>query len=180
MDGQFSVIIRQKEAESQKGVFQMKNTFKLFGIIAMTAVIVLSMAACGDLGDDKVDKYLVITGIPDNDPTDSSVLLKGKLITVAICDNNQRGDFKMIALNQSNFAKDVKIPLLSGNEQKKGEAYTGTGKYFVYLFFDLNDPDKLDDDYVYAYTGSATGRTQYRVEIIEPTTTLDFSTFAKQ
>jgi hypothetical protein len=156
----------------------MKNAFKLLSIIAMVAVIALSMLACElDPGDDKVEKTLVITDIPDT--VDTNVTLKGKQITVAICNKNKSGEFEIYALNQVTSQATVRIPLLSGNEKKMGEAFTGTGKFYILLYFDVNDTkDNLKDDTTYAYAGGANLASEYNIQ--DATSTISFDLFAKQ
>ena len=156
----------------------MKNTFKLFAIIAITAVIVFSTGACKlDPGDDGVAKTLVITGIPE---TDGGVTLLGKQITVAICDNSKKGDPKIVALNQATSAASVTIPLLSGNEHKKGGSFTGTGDFYIFLFFDVsNTPGNLSDDTAYIYGGGGNNPYPYNISKGAATSTLEFSKFYK-
>jgi len=151
----------------------MKNTFKLFGIIAITAVIAFSMTACdlGDPGDDGIAKTLVITNIPST--------YDGKQITVAIANNNKKGDPNIVALNQVNSKSNVEIPLLSGNEKKKGEKYTGTGSYYIFLFFDVpGTKDNLNDDITFFYTGSSSGVNAMKYDIKDAKSTISFNLFA--
>jgi hypothetical protein len=186
MDGLISVIIRQKEAKSQKGVFQMKNTFKLFAIITMAAVIVFSMAACGeDPGDDKVPKILVITGVPQTDGSGAdAVTLKDKQITVAIFHVKSDSKAQIVALDQFDITfssgastTTVKSNLVSGNERKGGAPFTGTGLFYVTLFIDKGTPDNLDDDAIYMYGSSQLVK---QLSITDETTTVAWSEFAKQ
>jgi hypothetical protein len=154
----------------------MKNTFKIFGIIAMVALIGLSFTACDeeDEGDDGVQKSLVITGFPNE--------LVGRFITIAICDQK---DSKPVikAFNQTTVKASTTVPLFSGNEKKKGEAYTGTGKAYIYLFIDKNvqNPTKndLEDDDIYAYAAVEDGQLPFQYDIQEEKTTIPFNMFAK-
>jgi len=148
----------------------MKNTFKLLSVIAMVALIGFSFIACDleDPGNDNVDKILKINGIPSS--------FNGKQITVAITDNDKKGDPKIVALAQVDSKENVTAPLFSGNENKRGEAFTGTGKFYILLFFDVNNTkSNLKDDDTYAYTMS--GNIPYKYEITEETTTLNWSDF---
>lgn len=158
----------------------MKDKFKVFGIIATVAVIAFSMAACElDPGDDGVAKTLVITGIPDNEPVTNAVL-KDKQITVAICDSSNKGAPKIVALNQANSASPVTIPLLSGNENKKGGSYTGTGDYYIFLFFDTSStPNDFSDDITYVYGGGGKNPVKYAIKKGVETSTIDWSKFYK-
>jgi len=115
-----------------------------------------------------VDKILKINGIPSS--------FNGKQITVAITDNDKKGDPKIVALAQVDSKENVTAPLFSGNENKRGEAFTGTGKFYILLFFDVNNTkSNLKDDDTYAYTMS--GNIPYKYEITEETTTLNWSDF---
>jgi hypothetical protein len=167
------VIDRQREVASQKGVFQMKNTYKLLSIIAMVAVIALSMTACDleDPGDDKVQKILTITGIPET--------FNGKQITVAICDSDKKGEPKIVALDQLNSKSTVTSHLMSGNENKKGDYFTGTGSFYIFLWFDVpNTKDDLNDDTCYAYTAGSNIVKKYTIKDEE--STIPFSDFTIQ
>jgi hypothetical protein len=150
----------------------MKNKFKLFSIIAMVAVIGLSMTACDlDPGDDGVPKTLVITGIPTN--------LQNKQITVAICDSDNKGEPKIVALDQITSASTVTSQLLSGNENKKGGNFTGTGDFYILLFFDVNNtPSNLKDDTTYAYTAGSNITKKYNIK--DSISTIQFSQFKEQ
>jgi len=151
----------------------MKNTYKLLSIIAMIAVIALSMTACdlGDPGDDGIPKYLIITGISND--------LIGKQITVAICDSDKKGDPKIVALDQITSAATVTSQLVSGNENKKGGNFTGTGDFYILLFFDVNNTkDNLKDDTCYAYTAGSALTKKYNIKNAQ--STIAFSQFALQ
>jgi hypothetical protein len=162
--------------ESQKGRVYMKNTFKIFGIIAIVALIGLSFTACDeeDEGDDGVQKSLEITGIPQE--------IIGKFITIAICDLKD-GKPNIKAFNQATARASTTVPLFSGNEKKKGEPYTGTGKSYIYMFVDKNattpTKDNLEDDDIYAYTGTEGGELPFQYNITEEKTIIPFNVFAK-
>ena len=139
----------------------MKNTFKLFSIIAMLAVIALSMTACGDPGDDGVPKKIEITGIP----TSGTNSLMGKTITVGIADS-KNGKAAVYAVGQGTVSNSTfLISLVSNASSKKGEPYTGTGLVYIYIFVDVNNPDSLNDDDTYVYKdGDDTGGTKYDIQ----------------
>jgi hypothetical protein len=175
--GLFLVIDRLKEAGSQKGVFQMKNTFKLFGLIAILAVIGVSMTACPavDEGDDGIPKTLIITGIGTTQTT---------TLTVGIADvDTKKKKTELVAYNQvspqsGTFGDSVTIPLLS-YVKGDGEPYTGTGDYFIVLIFD--GPTTGDnDDITYMYTGTVGGTQPSKCSITKPTTTVAFNQFKQQ
>jgi len=150
----------------------MKNACKLLGVIAITAVLVFLTVACEmDPGDDKVAKTLIITDIPDNADT-----AFGKQITVAICNTNKKGEPDIVALNQVTSASSVTIPLLSGNEKKKGGDFTGTGKFYIFLFFDVNNTQSdLKDDVAYAYGGG--GNIPKTFDLLEAKSTISWNMF---
>jgi len=58
------VIIRM---DNTKGVFSMKNTIKIIGIIALAAVIVFSMAACKRGGSEAASTVVTATTASDID-----------------------------------------------------------------------------------------------------------------
>jgi hypothetical protein len=53
--GKYSCLLVKKRRYSTKGVFSMKNTIKILGIIALVAIIGFSMAACDDGSTDGND-----------------------------------------------------------------------------------------------------------------------------
>ena len=60
------MIIPVWEYHGKKGVFKMKSKAKLFGVIAVVAIIMFSMAACDSGSGANTDpKSLTITGITD-------------------------------------------------------------------------------------------------------------------
>jgi len=156
----------------------MKNIFKFPVLIAIAAVIAFSMSACNqDPGDDKVPKTLVITDIPDTDSDGNQ--LKGKQITAALCRNSNKSSIEINALNQADSSATVTIPLLSGNQNKKGGNFTGTGEYYIFLFFDVTDTKSdINDDVAYAYGGGGNNPVLYT--ITDRTTTISWSEFKKQ
>jgi hypothetical protein len=157
----------------------MKNAFKFFGTIVMVTVIAFSMTACSmDPGDDGVPKTLVITGIPDTDGTGANaVTLKGKTLTVAICDSDRRGNPQIVALDQTTSQSTVTSLLLSGNENKKGGSFTGTGEYYIFLFFDVSNPSSLTDDLTYVYSAGSQIARKYSIKADK--STIDFNQFMK-
>jgi hypothetical protein len=148
----------------------MKNTLKLFSIIAMLAVIAFSMTACNeDPGNDGVSKSLVITGITTEDTT----------LTVGIAEVSKKGKSDLLAYGQvvPPFTNSVKIPLTS-YKKGAGEPYTGTGLYFIILVFEGPTADS-EDDITYTYTGSTNSTTPAKYDIQDATTTLPFDEFHK-
>ena len=156
----------------------MKNMFKFFSIVAMVALVAFSFVSCEDPGNDDVPKTLVITGVPG---TLEGTGITGKTITVAICDNSSSTN-SIVALNQVSYVNTtVTIPLLSGNKNKKGGDFTGTGKFYIMLLIDIpGTKDNLDDDTIYAYTGAVGGQVPKQYDIQDATTTLTWDNFAKQ
>jgi len=156
----------------------MKNTYKLLSIIAMVAVIAFTFTGCGDLDDpdsDGIPKTLIITGVPGD--------LNGKQLTVALCKLDKNNEPVINALNQVNGSSSVSVPLLSGNEHKKGGNFTGTGDYYVFIFVDTNNtPDNIKNDDTYFYTGSSTGINPANYTIIkgQSSFTIAFNLFKKK
>jgi len=164
----------------------MKNTFKLFAIITMAAVIALSMTACGDPGDDDVPKTLLITGIPKTDTT-NSVTLENKQVTVAIF-NTKGSNNKpnIVALDQlkitfpaSATTTYITSQLVSGNDKKNGAPFTGTGNFYICLFIDDSTPSSLDDDATYYYGGKG-GLMEKQLPITNAVTQLAWDEFFKK
>jgi len=156
----------------------MKNIFKLFTIIAITAVIAFSMLSCDlDPGDDGVAKTLEITSIPITG-TDS---LKEKLITVAFCDLDKNNKPVIRAFNQATVSTaTVSLPLFSAKDNKKGEAFTGTGDYYIFIFVDVNNTnDNFNDDTTYYYTGGGQGAYKYNIKKGDAKISLEWSKFTK-
>jgi len=134
------VIPCQKEEMSQKGVF-MKNTFKLFCVITTVAVIVFSMAACQvekDGNDGMPKAFLYITGLP-----------VGEDVKVYLCTNTADWEASKVAYSEVIHIEksEDSIPLYS---EKKEDFFTGTGSYYIFLFFNGTDPDS-SSHYHYTY-----------------------------
>jgi uncharacterized protein YjdB len=74
----------------RKGVFIMKNTFKLFGIIAVVTVIGL-LASCGDGGDSSgnvVGGNVAVTSVSLNKTTLSLTVGGSETLTAAVLPSN--------------------------------------------------------------------------------------------
>jgi len=153
----------------------MKNTYKLLSIIAMVAVIALSMTACGDPGDDGVPKKIQITGLP----VSGTGSLQGKVITIGIADS-KGGKTSVYAVGQGTVSNSTFLISLASNASgKKGQPFTGTGLVYIYAFVDVSNPDSLDDDDTYIYTyGDDTMGTKYDIQ--EATSVIPWSNFKKQ
>jgi len=136
----------------------MKNTYKLLSIIAMIAIIALSMTACGDPGDDGVPKSIKITGITGETGT----------ITAGISDGGTNKN-ALKAFSQVPFNANPTIPLLSNASGKTGEAFTGTGQFYVVIIFEPGNS--------YVYSQGTTVPVKYN--ITEATSTIPFGQFIK-
>jgi len=153
----------------------MKNFVKHFGIAALTAVIVLSLAACESLGglsygqaagagttgaDNGVPKTLVITEIEG--------FSGDVLVTLASTSTPARSMVAVAGAAISN--NNVTFPLvLPGREDTR---WTGTGEYFVVLVFNQDGSDVI---YFYAHGGMSA----LRYNFTEATTTIAFNQFRK-
>jgi len=105
-------------------------------------------------GDDGVPKTLVITDITG---------VSGQ-ITAGVIPNQGQASM-VVAINQVAFSPTVTIPLISTNPDRP---FTGTGSFYIYLFFDVhNTPDNLEDDTIYYYVTNLT----------EATTVIPFNSF---
>jgi len=172
----------------------MKNIFKVLSIIAMVALIAFSFVSCEDEdpGNDGVQKSLVITGIPTdtlNTSATATTDVKGKQLTVALCNQKGgatgkgKGDFELYAFNQITIpgtspgatGATIEIALISATTKVQ---FTGTGQYYVLLYFDTSDtPTDLSDDITYSYTAQAGGTVPLTINITEDKTTLEFNKF---
>jgi hypothetical protein len=151
----------------------MKNTIKLFAIIAMTAVIGLSMTACNlDPGDDGVPKYLTITGVPT---TGTTVPTTGN-VAVGLADVSTGGKTTLVAYSEVPVAGTLEIPLLS-YKKGNGEPFTGTGEFFILLIFDNNTKDNDNDDVNYIYSNGTTVAVKF--DIKEEISVFPFAKFRK-
>jgi hypothetical protein len=173
----------------------MKNTFKVLSAFVMVALIAFSFVSCGDPedpGNDDVQKSLVITGIPVSAlPTGSSATtadVKGKKITIALCNKkgavtgngNGKGDFELYALQQITIPTTsngtIEVALISATTNNQ---FTGTGKYYILLWFDTpGTPSNMDDDIAYGYTGQVGGSIAVTYNITDAETTIPFAQFA--
>jgi len=147
----------------------MKNTYKFLSVIAVIAIIGLSMSACEvDAGDDGVKKSLRITGITGTDvPTTGNV-------AVGIADIKAKGKSNLVAYSEVSVSSTVDIPLISAKRQ--GEQYTGTGEYYIILVFD-NGTDTDSDDVNYVYSNGTTSALKYN--ITQEVTTIAFDKFIR-
>jgi len=146
----------------------MKNTFKVLSLIAMVAIIGLTMTACGDPGDDGVAKKIQITGVDS---------LNGKRVTIGVADT-KGGKTTVRAVGQGDVTKSTfTISLKSNAAGKQGENYTGTAEVYIYAFVDVSDPTSLDDDLTYIYTGDGDDSSGQKIATTEATTTLAWADF---
>ncbi|WP_461255235.1 hypothetical protein [Treponema sp. R80B11-R83G3] len=144
----------------------MKNTYKLLTIIAIVAMIALSMTACAleDEGSDGIPKSLVISGIPTT--------YAGKVV-VGIADVSKKGKANLKAYSEVNVSTTVNIPLISAI--KDGEPYTGTGSSFIILIFNMNTPNDDTDDVNFAYSGGTTQSIKFNIQ--DPISNFTFNQF---
>jgi hypothetical protein len=154
------VIARQREVASQKGVFQMKNTFNLLSIIAIVAVIALSMTACGDPGDDGVPKSIRITGITGE--------ASNSKITAGISDGGTT-KAALKAYSQVDYSANPTIPLFSNASGKQGDPFTGTGLFYIVIIFEPGNS--------YVYSNGTKIIAKYDIQ--EATSTIPFDQFMK-
>jgi len=147
----------------------MKNTFKLFAIIAMVALIAFSMAACGekDPGDDGVAKTLIINGITGETGT--------VMVGVAYQKANSKNDPQLVAVGQADYAASVTIPLVSTTTQVQ---FTGSGGFYIILVFE-GPTAANDDDSTYYYGGDGGLAIPLTIPKGQGTTTIPFSFFYK-
>jgi len=135
-----------------------KGIFKFFGIIAVVAIIGLSMSSCGP-EDDGIEKTLTITGVTETG--DVSVLL--------VYDIEQRKLEKNSGFGTSIVKNNtVGFELVKGD--KPGERFTYSDSFYIFLVFGTGISAKT-----YCYTGIGTTPVKYFIN--EKDTTLGFDSF---
>jgi hypothetical protein len=140
----------------------MRNIIKLLGIIALVAVIGLSMAGC-ELEPEESEKAVVVTSI--------SSTYNGKYGYVALVDSIASADIVAISLPVKVSSGSFKGELYdakksTGTSYKK---FTGEGSYYVMLIIS-NDSGGQDDVF--------DGITSSKVSIKDGTTSMTFTQFA--
>ena len=147
----------------------MRNKFKLSGIIAVAAAIVLSMSACVSVGggsttgsaDDGVPKTLVVTGIEE--------FSGDVLVNISSDGRNLTGT--MVAVGGAALSgNDLTIPLVRPRQEDR--RWTGRGEYFIVLVFSQDG-----NNVIYFY--SSGGMSALRYNIAEATTTIPFNQFRR-
>ena len=138
----------------------MKNKVKIFGIIAIVAIIGFSMAACDSGGDSGGG------GGGNTDP---------KTITIVDVPSSWAGtiyvgifsEFKTSGV--PDFAADGIFPFSGGIINANFDPFNGTGEYYVTIQVSNSSLDG------YVYFGS--GNSPSKVNITEKNTTLSFNQF---
>jgi len=127
----------------------MKNTIKLLSIIAVVAMIALSVSAC-DAGFDNVQKTIKITDIDTtkyNNRGMTVAVAKGKV-------NKQKVD----AWGQGKItSSSCEFPLIS---KTTGEQWKGSGNLYVYIFIEktsANPSQDLNDVVAFGFTQTEDG-----------------------
>jgi hypothetical protein len=141
----------------------MKNIVKLIVIIAVVAVIGLSFAACpneeeADLGDNGVQKTLVITGVTSSLSGDVLVSVSSTATPAA----------SMQAVGSGTVSGgNISFPLRKASNESV--RWTGTGDLYIVLVFENHNNAK------YFYSGG--GKYALRYSFSEATATIPFSDF---
>jgi len=146
----------------------MKNTFKVFGIIALLVVITFSMAACSDDSGSDTAKKITITGLPSNSSGGWGIWVFSDL-------NDIVGHVpRLTAVGYTTFsgASTVTFDLfVPENDTTKptSEKWTGSGSYYVYLIA-ANSSGGFSTLNAYIYMSDSS--TPTKVTIDKGTTTL--------
>jgi hypothetical protein len=139
----------------------MKNTFKLFSVIAITAVIIFSMSACATSGGSGPAKTLVITGIEG---------FSGDVL-VDISSNARNLTGSMVAVGGAAISgNNLTVPLVT--PKNESNRWAGKGEYYIVLVFNQGGKNVI-------YFYSQGGMTALKYNISETTTTIAFNQFRK-
>jgi len=150
----------------------MKNTIKVLSIIAVLAVVALSMTAC-DPGFDNVEKSIKITDLPISGANS----FMNKQLIVAIAEDKDIEKLKAWGIGTVSKA-DFTITLESTTV--KNDYFKGTGKFFIYLFLDRNGTNSnLKDDEIYVYVGPYDDVTGNKYNLTEEQSVIAFDQFKK-
>ena len=146
----------------------MKKLFKLFGIIALAAVIGLTMTSCGGDGGE-TEKSIVINNINQSGSGGVGVFLAAEL--------PQDGNMPTLTAIQygspSNNTLSLALVLPVNNTFNSGPPWTGSGNYYVYLV--PVSGNSFSWSIAFVYTGG--GNAPVRVGFNRAVTTLSFGDF---
>ena len=139
--------------QSKEKEFSMKKFFRLFGIIALAAVIGLTMTSCGD-GDDGGSSFktLTVTGMPDNISGEVSFELYDRLFS--------SGGTSIAGGRGIISGGSITINIWS-----HGQICEGSGSFYIYFF-----PDP---------SSRSTHFTERPIDFSSRTTTVPYSQFSR-
>ena len=163
----------------------MRNMVKFLGIVALVAVIGLSMAACGSDGGNSsggsadVAKTIVIEGVSGYQ-TDTPLMVwvfsdfaaSGTPVNAAV------GGPAIFTGSTSKITVELTVPAKAGDHYAaiSSKKWTGSGSYYIYLV-----PGDGDGSWFLTTAGNIYGTGQpQKYNITEGVTTLSFSNFIKQ
>ena len=108
----------------------MKNFIKVFGIIALLAVIGFSMAACDDDGGGGGSGTLTITGIPSQY---NGKFICGYYIPIYACENVRENAGYVVITASRISGGTVNIPMWEGTSAEGWKRYYGNDTKSMYL-----------------------------------------------
>ncbi|MDR2718692.1 MAG: hypothetical protein LBB89_11615 [Treponema sp.] len=143
----------------------MKNHIKFFGIVAIMAVIGLSMVSCGEK-ENTDPKRITITGITG---------VSSPSVIVALSVGNTMVNYNLPAAGRATVSGTVSVQLKENGKPTTGISFgssspdwTGTGEYYIVLF-------PIDSNNNISFTPIAVTKT--KVNISQATTTVAWSQF---
>jgi len=144
----------------RKRVFFMKKTFKILGIIALTAAIGFSMTACPPeetYTPPPPEKFITVTGIP----------YTGKIGAVKLYPPDS-SDVVVYSTDEKISGDSVTFPLYNWADESP---WLGNGDFSITIFIFENKTAVVNGQIIYK------GVTTEIAAITEPTTVIEWSSF---
>jgi hypothetical protein len=157
--------ITNKDQNSLKEWVFMQKTFKILGIIALTAVIGFSMAACK--GESEPDPNIItITGIPQ--------IYVGKVGALMLSTSASEKNYPVYSI-ETITGTSFSFPMRDWNHDSRPWDGSGSFGITIFIFNSIEDARNKNEDKS-IYKGVKPGNT----DITELTTTLEWSSFVQK
>jgi hypothetical protein len=155
------VVYYKYRPEIRKGVFFMKKTFKILGIIALTAMIGFSMTACphDTSGPPTPEYFITVTGIP---PT-----YNGMIGAVKLYPSDSPDAVTVYSTVEKIIGNSVTLPLFNWVEENP---WLGSGSFKITIFIFENRNAAAQNPPNTKFKGSIS-----EIAITEATTTIEWS-----